>query len=807
MSTGPPVLSPYQLVMRFPARLRAVLGRMGAWAGFSPAQPLLMFPPRLGFTLRTAFGCLLALGLAYPLEMGSPGWAPLICWAVSLTGGGESLSKARWCIMGTLLGVVAGIAITAFLPQAPWLFLPILALWTGMCLFFGSFASNFRTYGWGLAGFTTVIVAMNAIPDGNTVFWLGMSRGTNIILGVMCSRFSYIIFTGDPAAGAWEKLRQNLEQSFGNVCRILGAALEDQADTRRTAETEITRILAADAQIEFLAIELRGKAHAGPHAHATLAALASALARIFGAPLHYPLVRHYQELVESGGRIPPGVMLFHRVREMLQRLPENLFAEPGLQAGAAERAEARGGDSETLSPSGETPLILGELSELRSQALALAGEVEVSAQAQAEAEEVLMLTVLANLLSDIEIAARQLRASLGYDTDFSLSPRKQDTFRFPHVRWRDPVLAMETGLKVSTAVMVTSLIYEVTAWPEGKIFVTFTSIICCLFGTSPTPAMGSFGFLAGMLAAAASAFVLDVILIPCVEVYEGMILCYLPMLLLPAFVQPGKRTGAWMGVALIAYGFMIFPMTVKGNHQVMNALEYFNRVQAMVLASMIAILIFRIVFPYSLRRAANRIRLSMLRELRHICRLPRSFRNGLTADKLPRSHFFKGSFLAHLPSERLWIARSLGRFSHLSIHTPKQETAAVQAYLFGLLSTMSLGLSIIRLQHLLAGQRLPAPLAHAVLALLKQLRRNPGDTVAAAKLAGQALVALDQEGSGSRKAQPALPDTLTPQDRALVAGCLLAIERVLLEDRSFLCQQQPPVAPVEAFPPRPVVAR
>lgn len=692
----------------------------------------MLFPAGFLFTLRTAFGCLLALGLAYPMELDSPGWAPLICWAVSLTGWGQSLSKARWCIAGTILGVIAALALTAIEPQAPWLFIPLLALWTGGCIFVGSFASNFRSYGWGLAGFTTVIVAMDASPDGNNVFTLAMSRGTYIILGVLCEAFAAFVFSRDPEKTAQAKLRATLEQTFENVCVILAKALDDKPEARPEAEAEIASILGFDGQIEFLAIEMGRAGRVGAHARATLTALASGLAHLFGAPLRYPLP------VQEGGSalMPEGARLFAQVRAFLETFPARLISEKSPE------------------------LLIEELQGLHAHALALGAAVDENRTARQAASEVLSLTVLGDLLYDLEKAAVQFRICLGMDTRGG----QVDRFRFPRATWRDPMLAFQNGIKIWTAVIVTGLIYEVTAWPEGRTFVAFTAIICCLFGSSPTPTVGSFGFLAGMLAAALSAFVLDVFFIPRVWVFEGLALLFTVALLLSSTARVGQRTA----VASIAYGFMLFPMTVVSNQGVMNAFQYFNRVQAMVLASMIAVLIFRVVFPFNIGAAAYRIRVSMLRELKHIC--------------APGVR----------PSEGVWIARCLGRFSHLSMRAPSEkEAVAVRAYLFGLLSTMSLGLNVIRLRQLARAGTLPASAQAALEALLNVLHRNPDHTVRAGELAGAAMVALN--GTGAR-----------PQDRATAAGCLLAIERILHEDRSFLVAgRRLPTPPSTSTPTQP----
>ena len=107
-----------------------------------------IFTPSLDgflFALRTTIAACLSLGIALWLELDSPIWAPMTVWSVAQLSRGESLSKARWRIIGTLTGGVAALVFVGIYPQAPWLFFPLIALWIGLCSGLATFVSNFRS--------------------------------------------------------------------------------------------------------------------------------------------------------------------------------------------------------------------------------------------------------------------------------------------------------------------------------------------------------------------------------------------------------------------------------------------------------------------------------------------------------------------------------------------------------------------------------------------------------------------------------------------------------------------------------------
>src|SRR5580704_10786388 len=72
---------------------------------------------------------------------------------------GASLRKGWYRLIGTLVGAVVSVLLTASFPQDRALFLGGLALWGAACAFAATLLRNFASYSAALAGYTVAIVA------------------------------------------------------------------------------------------------------------------------------------------------------------------------------------------------------------------------------------------------------------------------------------------------------------------------------------------------------------------------------------------------------------------------------------------------------------------------------------------------------------------------------------------------------------------------------------------------------------------------------------------------------------------------
>ena len=115
--------------------------------------------PALLFGLRLWASVCLALYVTFWLELENPFWAGTSAAIVSQPQLGASLRKGWFRMMGTVVGAVMIVVLTAGFPQDPIGFLGLLALWCALCAFAATVLRNFAAYAAALAGYTAAIIA------------------------------------------------------------------------------------------------------------------------------------------------------------------------------------------------------------------------------------------------------------------------------------------------------------------------------------------------------------------------------------------------------------------------------------------------------------------------------------------------------------------------------------------------------------------------------------------------------------------------------------------------------------------------
>lgn len=257
--------------------VRGVGGRWG-WL-FAPSRA------DLGFALRTACAAILSLLVAMWMELGSPQWAPLTVWTVATASRGESFSKARWRLAGTVVGCCVGVALIAAFPQEAGLFFLCLAFWAGVCCGLATFLDGYRSYGFLVASFTAAIVATDGIASPDDAFFIAMARGTYIALGILCE--SVLAMLCSP--GLRERARGALLARLRGVSATARRRLEgwrQEAPAPMAESALLAEIMTASGRIEFDVLEMGPAAgRVADHARAALADLLAAVARVrAGAP-------------------------------------------------------------------------------------------------------------------------------------------------------------------------------------------------------------------------------------------------------------------------------------------------------------------------------------------------------------------------------------------------------------------------------------------------------------------------------------------------------------------------------------------
>lgn len=141
--------------------------------------------PALIHGLRLSASVLLALAIAYRLELDNAFWAGTSAAIVCQPSLGASLRKGWFRAVGTAVGAVFIVVLTAVFPQSRSGLLTGLDLWCGLCGLLATVLRNFAGYAAALAGYTAAIVFVDALPAPEQTFALAVSRATEICIGIL----------------------------------------------------------------------------------------------------------------------------------------------------------------------------------------------------------------------------------------------------------------------------------------------------------------------------------------------------------------------------------------------------------------------------------------------------------------------------------------------------------------------------------------------------------------------------------------------------------------------------------------------
>jgi uncharacterized membrane protein YccC len=163
--------------------------------------------PPLLFGLRLWASACLALYVAFWLELDNAYWAGTTAAIVCQPHLGASLRKGWFRMIGTVVGAVAIVVLTACFPQDRAAFLVSLALWGAGCALVATLLRNFAAYSAALAGYTVAIIAsdqLGAVGGLNgQAFTLAVTRASEICIGIVCAG---VVLTWTDFGGAPRRL-------------------------------------------------------------------------------------------------------------------------------------------------------------------------------------------------------------------------------------------------------------------------------------------------------------------------------------------------------------------------------------------------------------------------------------------------------------------------------------------------------------------------------------------------------------------------------------------------------------------------
>ena len=220
-------------------------------------KPLLAFRPSkldLIFATKTFIAGMLALYIAFALNLSYPMWALGTVFIIANPYVGISSSKSIYRLFGTVVGAIFAVAVTPSLINTPLLLILVLAVWVSICLYISLLDRTPRSYVFMLAGYSAVLICFNAINsiDTITIFDMALGRCLEIALGVVCSAVvSATIFPQHLGPVLQQRVNKTLQDTKVVFDRILSD--EQHQDNYTSLLAHITR---DTSEIHAMAVHL-----------------------------------------------------------------------------------------------------------------------------------------------------------------------------------------------------------------------------------------------------------------------------------------------------------------------------------------------------------------------------------------------------------------------------------------------------------------------------------------------------------------------------------------------------------------------
>jgi uncharacterized membrane protein YccC len=193
--------------------------------------------------------------VAFWLQLDAPFWAGTSAAIVCQPQLGASLRKGWFRMIGTVVGAVMIVVLTALFPQDRVGFFLFFALWTGLCAFVATTLRNFASYAASLAGYTAMIIAAGSLGatggPSSGIFMLAVWRASEICIGIVCAG---IVHSATDSGDAQHRLAESFADLAAGIAvrfsAMLALAKPDLPDIQGERREFLRRVIALDPMID-----------------------------------------------------------------------------------------------------------------------------------------------------------------------------------------------------------------------------------------------------------------------------------------------------------------------------------------------------------------------------------------------------------------------------------------------------------------------------------------------------------------------------------------------------------------------------
>ncbi|MCJ2140231.1 FUSC family protein [Methylobacterium sp. E-066] len=515
--------------------------------------------PRGGHVARSTGAAILALGVAFGLQLETPYSAASTVLLVANANQGAVLAKGGWRLVGTVIGGVAALALMGLFIQAPVLFILGFALWLGLCTAGATLLRHFRASGAAVAGYTVGLATYGALETPERALDAVLGRTATVAVGVVCLGVVAALFSKRATRSALDTAL------IGQCGTIAGLALERLRSEERAhglpTAPQIAGLFAIDDLLELSRAE-------SPDLAGREGAVRDTIAALFGALLGTP------DLCAVDPQAPRDCVAAHR--DVVAGLPRILaLIEARRFADALDRITAL---RETLLP-------------------------RVGCAETAETGTPAPLIALDRLVAFVEDYGSALSGMVRLHGGRPIPAR---SFRFH----RDWGAATENGLRSALAILLAGAFGIATGWNDWSLLLLILAPYSVLLAMTGNPAAGAVAFIQGTIVAVPAAFVCAFGLMPSVQGFPLLIAVIAPFWMAGLYATTVPRHAPAGLAYLVAFNTLVGAT----NPMVFSVPAFLNQAFGWVAAVFVTLLVFRLLLPHDPRRQAHRIQAALRRD-------------------------------------------------------------------------------------------------------------------------------------------------------------------------------------------------
>jgi uncharacterized membrane protein YccC len=463
------------------------------------------------FSVKTFTAAMLALYIAFWMDLPRPYWAMATVYIASQPYSGATRSKALFRALGTLIGASGAVFLVPLLVNAPELLCLALALWVGICLYISLLDRTPRSYVAMLAGYSIAIIAFPTVNDPGTIFDVALARVQEIMVGIVtASVVTNLILPRAIAPLVASRIQAWLQHARGWAYDALAGRIAGEG--QRAARWR----LASDAiEIDMLASQLAYDTSVQREMTPWVRLLRMRMLVLL--PVLSSVSDRLTVLRASPSGLPAG----------LQAIMDRLSG--WLQAGEAAGAEQLRTDIAALQP---------------------------ALQPQSGWPEIVLASLLLRLRDTVDVAEDchqlQLHVASG-DTTRHPVLNLQEADGATQVRHKDRFMALVSAAAVMVAVLMCCVFWISTGWADGVVAVEMAAVVPSFFATQDNPLPGIRSFLIWSVVAVFVDMAYLFAILPAISDFEILILVLAPTFLVFGLLAANPAT-TFIGLALAANG-------------------------------------------------------------------------------------------------------------------------------------------------------------------------------------------------------------------------------------------------------------